>query len=405
MYEFYCRLYQTMFRMAAYVLPWRRPELLQGENSLQKLPALIKKKGIERVLIVTDKGLSALGLMEGFLSGLRDAGIGFFIYDRTVPNPTVDNIEEALGLYTSEGCQGIVAFGGGSPLDCAKGVGARLARPHKTMSQLRGTLKIRKAIPPLFAVPTTAGTGSETTLTAVITDSATKEKYPVNDLALIPHVAVLDPVLTLKLPPSLTATTGMDALSHAVEAYIGRSNTRETKDYSKRAIALIFENLYKAYADGADLEARSRMLQASHEAGLAFTRAYVGNIHAIAHTLGALYSIPHGLANAVLMPYVLEYYGPAAQGPLAELADWAGLTAAGDSTADKAAKFIAAIKELNRVMQIPDHIEGIAEQDLDAIAARAYREANPFYPVPKILSKMEFVKIVQMIRKEEEATE
>ncbi|PWW28362.1 iron-containing alcohol dehydrogenase-like protein [Cytobacillus oceanisediminis] len=229
MYKAYCRVYQRIFKLVSPILPWREPKLIEGVNSLERLPDFIKTNAISRILIVTDSGIRSLGLMGGFLQGLQNRGIEFFIYDKTVPNPTIKNIEEALELYKNNHCQGIIAFGGGSPMDCAKGVGARVARPDRSISQMKGQFKIRKDIPPLFAVPTTAGTGSEATVAAVITDSRTHEKYAIIDLNLIPHYAVLNPLLTVKLPSHITAATGLDALTHAVEAYIGRSNTRETR--------------------------------------------------------------------------------------------------------------------------------------------------------------------------------
>ena len=398
MYKLYCRIYQGAFKIVAYILPWRQPELLKGENSLLKLPKLIKSKGINCVLIVTDSVIASLGLMDGLLKGLRDEGVKFVVYDKTVPNPTIDNIEEALQIYKANDCQGIVAFGGGSPMDCAKGVGARVARPNKSISQMKGVLKVLKKIPPLFAIPTTAGTGSETTIAAVITDSRTHEKYAVNDTSLIPHYAVLDPVLTVNLPPHITSTTGVDALTHAVEAYIGRSNTNATKQYSKEAVVLIFENLYEAYSNGKNLVAREKMQKASFLAGLAFTRAYVGYVHAIAHTLGGFYSTPHGLANAVILPYVLEYYGESAHKPLAELADLVGLSALGDSNQQKAKKFIEAIKKLNKSMEIPDKVNCIVEKDIPLMVKRALQESNPLYPVPQILSKKDITKLYYMIK-------
>jgi alcohol dehydrogenase class IV len=398
MYKLYCRIYQGAFKIVAYILPWRQPELLKGENSLLKLPKLIKSKGINCVLIVTDSVIASLGLMDGLLKGLHDEGVKFVVYDKTVPNPTIDNIEEALQIYKANTCQGIVAFGGGSPMDCAKGVGARVARPNKSISQMKGVLKVLKKIPPLFAIPTTAGTGSETTIAAVITDSRTHEKYAVNDTSLIPHYAVLDPVLTVNLPPHITSTTGIDALTHAVEAYIGRSNTNATKQYSKEAVVLIFENLYEAYSNGKNLVAREKMQKASFLAGLAFTRAYVGYVHAIAHTLGGFYSTPHGLANAVILPYVLEYYGESAHKPLAELADLVGLSALGDSNQQKAKKFIEAIKKLNKSMEIPDKVNCIVEKDIPLMVKRALQESNPLYPVPQILSKKDITKLYYMIK-------
>ena len=398
MYELYCRIYQNVFKLVSYILPWRRPELTQGESSLNKLPKLIKSKSIDSVLIVTDRVIASLGLMDGLLKGLSDEDVDFVVYDKTVPNPTIDNIEEALQMYLANNCKGIVAFGGGSPMDCAKGVGARVARPNKSISQMKGVLKVMKKIPPLFAIPTTSGTGSETTIAAVITDSKTHEKYAINDTSLIPHYAILDPVLTVNLPLHITSTTGIDALTHAIEAYIGRSNTKQTRQQSREATKLIFENLFKAYSNGTNLVARANMQKASFLAGLAFTRAYVGNVHAIAHTLGGFYSAPHGLANAIILPYILEYYGKSVHIPLAELADLVGISAPTDNNEQKAMKFIDAIKKLNESMNIPKKFKGIVESDIPLMVKRAFSEANPLYPVPKIMSKEDMFNIYHKIK-------
>ena len=398
MYKLYCRFYQLILRLVAPFLPWRKPELIEGEGSLKMLPAVIKNKEIDRVLIVTDKGITSLGLMDELIEGLGAKGIVYFVYDKTVPNPTIANIEEAFEMYNSCSCKGIIAFGGGSPIDCAKGIAARISRPKKSIPQMKGILKIRKKIPPLFAVPTTAGTGSEATLAAVISNSETKEKYAINDTALIPHVAVLDPLLTIGLPPHITAATGMDALTHAVESYIGQSNTKETIQCSKEAVSLIFENLYEVYVDGSNITARTNMQRASYLAGVAFTRAYVGYVHAIAHTLGGFYNYPHGLANAVILPYVLEYYGKSVYKPLSELADLIGITDSTDDMEQKAKKFIEAIKKLNEDMNIPKQVSGILEKDVPLMVERALKEANPFYPVPKILFKQDIMNLYKMIK-------
>ena len=397
MYRVYARLCQLTLRIVAYLLPWRKPELLEGKGSLHQLPQAIKKKKCDSLLLVTDQEITAIGLLDSLLEALEEEGIQFVIYDKTVPNPTIENVEEALAIYHSHQCKGILAFGGGSPIDCAKGVAARVARPEKSISQMRGQLKVRKNIPPLFVVPTTAGTGSEATVAAVISNADTHEKYAINDAALIPHVAVLDPVLTLNLPPHITSTTGMDALTHAVEAYIGRSNTEETKRCSKEVVSLIFSNLYEAYINGSNIHARTQMQKASYLAGVAFTRAYVGYVHAIAHTLGGFYNTPHGLANAVILPYVLEYYGDSVHKPLAELADVAGITHPTDNDQQKATKFIAAIKKLNVDMQIPTKISGVKENDMPLMVERALQEANPFYPVPRILFKQDLLFLYRKI--------
>ncbi|MCR3956114.1 MAG: iron-containing alcohol dehydrogenase [Gudongella sp.] len=398
MYKLYCRLYQMILRGVSGFLPWRMPELLQGRGSIRRLPVFIKEKGIENLLIITDKGIRSIGLMDELLLNLEHVGMDYKVYDKTVANPTIDNIEEALSLYKANDCQGILAFGGGSPMDCAKGVAARLARPNKTIPQMRGLLKIRRTTPPLIAVPTTSGTGSEGTLAAVITNSSTHEKYAINDISLIPHYAVLDPALTIGLPQHITATTGMDALTHAVEAYIGRSNTHETREWSKEAVRLVFENIFEAYENGDNIEARENMQKAAYYAGLSFTRAYVGYVHAVAHTLGGFYGMPHGLANAVILPYVLEYFGECVHRPLAELADVAGVSQGLKSDREKAERFISEIRRLSKQMDIPEKLQGIEEKDIPVMVERAFHESNPLYPVPRFFDKDDLGNIYKLIR-------
>jgi alcohol dehydrogenase class IV len=307
-------------------------------------------------------------------------------------------VEEALVMYHEHHCKAIIAFGGGSPMDCAKIVGARVARPNKAIGKMKGVLKVIKKIPTLIAVPTTAGTGSEVTLAAVISNSATHEKYPINDFCLIPHYAVHDPELTLKLPPQITAPTGMDAMTHAVEAYIGNSNTSETKEKALEAIALIHRHLLTAYRHPENIEARAGMLSASYKAGVAFTRAYVGYVHAVAHTIGGFYKVPHGLANAIIMPHVLAYYGEAVHQRLAELADHIGISTPHQNNGQKAAVFIQYLRDLNKQMDIPVNIDKIQESDLPEMIKRALAEANPLYPVPKILFADDLRKIYLKVK-------
>ncbi len=396
--EIFYRAYQTAYKGAMTFLNWDEPYLLKGEGAVKKLPALVKSKGINNVLIVTDKGLMSLGLLNGMLEQMDKNEVKYVIYDGVQPNPTIDNIEEARRIYLKNGCQGIIAFGGGSPMDCAKAAGARVTNPNKSVVSMRGQLKIVHKLPPFFAVPTTAGTGSEVTLAAVVSNPETHEKNAINDPKLRPKYAVLDPELTLGLPPHITSTTGMDALTHAVEAYIGRSNVASTEKYAEDATKLIFENLEKVYENGKDVEARENMLVASYWAGMAFTRAYVGYVHAIAHNLGGLYGTPHGLANAVILPYVLEYFGESAYPRLAKLADVAGITEAGMSEADKAKLFIKRIKEMNANMNIPEHFEFIEDKDIPTLVQRALKEANPLYPVPKIMDEKDCREVILKIR-------
>lgn len=398
MYAAYCRTFQSSLKLGMKFMDWRKPELIEGENSLLQLPELIKSLAYQKLLIVTDAGISKLKLMDPLLTELEGKNIDYVIYDKTVPNPTFKNIEEALKLYHEGQCEAIIAFGGGSPMDCAKAVAAKVARPEKELAQLKGLFKIRKEIPTLFAVPTTAGTGSEGTVAAVVSNSETHEKFAINDPVLIPHYAVLDPLLTVNLPKHITSTTGMDALTHAVESYIGRSNTEETRKYAREAVKTIFKYLYRAYEDGTDIEARKQMQRASYLAGLAFTRAYVGYVHAIAHTLGGFYQVPHGYANAVILPHVLRFYGDSAAKPLAELANLVGVGQFGDSDETKAQLFIEAIEELNQKMDIPKKIEGIVNRDVPLMVERALDEANPLYPVPKIANKDEMFYLYQIIQ-------
>ena len=398
MYKIYCRLFQFIMRYASFFLPWRQPKILSNFGSLSEL---LRKKGVNSVLLVTDAGLVKAGLPTELIQILESNTIRCAVYDKTQQNPTIDNIEEALAIYKKERCTAIIAFGGGSPMDCAKGVGARVARPGKRISKMRGLLKVLKRIPLFIAIPTTAGTGSETTLAAVITDSNTREKYAINDPALFPHYTILEPALTTGLPPFITACTGMDAACHAIEAYIGNSNTRQTRKDALKATELIFGNLFTAFTDGKNLSARKNMMDASFLAGAAFTRAYVGNIHAVAHTLGGQYGTPHGLANAVIMPWVLEQYGNKIDHALSEMAVAAGMAEKTATSRVNAEKFIAAIRELNAKMGIPDHLPELCAKDIPILAKRALREANPLYPVPVIFNQKDMERVYHKILMED----
>lgn len=382
----YCRSVQAVLRAALPVLPYREPQVF---HSCGELSTVFQKENIRRVLIVTDAGIVRSGIAAQLEAVLDEDDISYAVYDQTRPNPTVVNVEQALSLYRRYRCQALIAIGGGSSMDCAKAVGARLARPGTPLGKLKGTLRILRPLPTLIAIPTTAGTGSETTLAAVITDTQAQHKYVMNDFVLIPKYAVLDARLTLSLPPHLTATTGMDALTHAVEAYIGRSTTRQTRQEALAATRLVFANVERAYRNGKDYEARSNMLTAAYRAGIAFSRSYVGYVHAVAHSLGGQYNIPHGLANAVLLPYVLESYGSCIHRKLHDLAVAAGVASPQEEDAGAAAKFIRAIRQLNARMGIPETLEGIRPEDIPVMAAHAEKEANPLYPVPRLMTRDE----------------
>lgn len=385
------RTYQCVFGLGARLLPWRRPETVIGPGSLARIPALLTKYGARRPLVAASRRQCADPAFQQMLSRLE----GYALFSDIQPNPPVSAVEAAAALYRREGCDSLVAVGGGSPMDTAKAAAALLARPDRTLSQLAGLLKVRRPIPPFIAVPTTAGTGSETTIAAVVT-GADHHKYAVSDLCLIPRCAVLDPLLTVSLPPRTTAETGMDALTHAVEAYLSRFYpTHRTDRLAEEAVATIFRTLEHTCAHGDDVDARQALLTASFQAGAAFTRASVGNVHAIAHTLGGLYGVGHGLANAVLLPVVLRDYGPAAHRKLARLAELVGLP--GGTDGEKADAFIDAILAMNARLGIPTGFSCIREEDLPQMAAWAAAEANPTYPVPVIYDRGRFIRVIRQV--------
>ena len=379
-----CRIFQMTFRAVLPVLPYREPKIIP---SCSELGEVFERENSKSVLVVTDEGIVKNGLTLYLEEELKKNRIKYAIYDKTRPNPTVDNVEEALETYHKNSCDTLIAIGGGSAMDCAKGIGARVVYPKKTLNKMAGILHVLRRLPTLIAIPTTAGTGSETTLAAVITDSAEHHKYALMSFPLIPHYAVLDAKLTYTLPPSMTSTTGIDALTHAVEAYIGRSTTKETRRLALETTKLVFENVEKAYLDGNDHNARKNMLLAAYKAGIAFSKSYVGYIHAVAHSLGGRYGTPHGLANAVIMPYVLEEYGSCVYKKLHRLGIAAGVCSESDSQREGAEKFIEAIKRLNANMGIPDKIRVIQKEDIPEMARHAEKEANPLYPVPKLMTK------------------
>ena len=398
----YCRTFQSVLKAALPFLPYRKPEII---HSVHGIPQILEKKKCDHILIITDTGIIRNGLLTRLEDTLDRHFIPYVIYDGTVANPTTTNVNEALALYHEYDCNAIIGFGGGSSIDCAKAVGARVAKPHQPLAKMKGILKVHKKLPLLIAIPTTAGTGSETTLAAVITDAETRHKYPINDFPLIPQVAVLDPKVTASLPPALTATTGMDALTHAVEAYIGNSTTAGTRADALFAVKMIFENIDRAFHDGSDLEARKNMLLAAFSAGCAFSKSYVGYVHAVAHSLGGEYNVPHGLANAVLLPFVLESYGHTIDTKLHQLAIAAGVADEATPESQAATQFIQAIKDMKKRFSIGDTIPQIREEDIPKLASYAEKEANPLYPVPVLMDARQLESFYYLLMEKNETEE
>jgi alcohol dehydrogenase class IV len=383
------------FMMRRIDLP--EPELISGPGSLNQLPALVQSKGVRSVLLVSDKGISGIGLIDTLVEALDKVGIDCTVYDDVQSNPTIANIESGVEIYRANKCDGIIAFGGGSPMDCAKVINARIGNPKKTALQMQGGMKVSGPLSPLFAVPTTAGTGSECSLGAMVSDPESHEKFGVASPYLVPPCAVLDAELMIGLPPHITSSTGMDALTHAVESYIGSWASDYTNSHAEQAVEIILRDLEATYRDGADVDRRQNLAMASHHAGLAFTRAMVGYVHAISHNLGGLYGVPHGLANAVILPLVLDFCRQDCEAQLAKLAVIGGLGRRNEPIKTLSLRFIDKVREMNRNMDIPTGIAQLQASDIPNLAKRALAEAHPQYPVPRLMKHSECEAILQKL--------
>lgn len=389
----YCRIFQTGMRLAIPFLPYREPEILA---QMEQIAEILQKNKISSVLLVIDKNIRRLGLCEHLENCIADSGISCAIYDGTVQNPTITNVLEAKKIYLDNNCTAIIGFGGGSSMDCAKCVGACIARPNLSIPKMNGILKILRKTPLFFAIPTTAGTGSEVTVSSVITDESTKRKYAISDFPLIPDYAVHDYSLTFGLPNFITATTGMDALTHAVEAYIGKSTTAHTRKMSEDTVFLVHKHLLCAYNNPQNAEARQGMQTAAYKGGIAFTRSYVGYVHALSHAISGRYHTMHGLANACILPYFLDEYGSAIDEKLAKLCDVISLCDPNESVQTKAAAFRSWVWEMNKALNIPPKLCDIQPLDFPMLVKYADKEAHPLYPVPVLMDRQ---KLTQMLRK------
>lgn len=389
------RIRQFGFSAFMYLAPLREAKVIQGAGSIYRIPELVKQNGENKVLVVTTPGFIRRGSLEQFFRCLEEHKVEYSVFSKVQPDPTTDCIEEAVMQYKKECCEAIIAIGGGSVIDCSKALGARIARPKKTSQQMQGLLKVLKSIPDIYAVPTTAGTGSEATAGAVITDAKSHYKFTVLDLCLVPKYAVLDPQLTVALPKEITAHTGLDALTHAVEAYTNRFCSPKTRKVAEDSIKLIYENLLQAYENGEDVKARENMLLASYYAGVAINSNFIGYVHAVAHGIGGLYGVTHGKANAVILPHMMEAFGEKAWRKLAKLSEAIGLQ--GETEEELAKAFIQSIRDMNEKVGIPSKLEELRKEDCGELVRRAVKEGNPTYPVPDIWEEAEFLQFMEKI--------
>ncbi len=378
----------------AKMLPDRIPVTFVGGDAVGELCESIGHRGLRKALVVTDAGLVKIGLVDRVTDALTAAGVEWSVYANVEPDPTFTQVEGGFDRYEADGCDAVVAFGGGSPMDAGKMIAA-MATNGRPLGKFEGKFKVKQPPAPLFAIPTTAGTGSEVTVAAVVSDTETHEKKFFLDPKLLPEMAALDPSLMTGLPGPMTAATGMDALTHAVESFISKTSTKQTEGYSEIAVRLIFRHLPTAYAEGENIAARKGMALASYYAGLAFTRTSVGYVHAIAHNLGAAYGTPHGLANAIALPLVLDYSKEDARPQLARLAEIIGHDAGSDT--QKAQAFIDAVRDLMTTVGIPSRLDALKEEDIPAIAERACAEAYLDYPVPRYMDTDECEAVLQQM--------
>lgn len=395
----YCRAYQKTIFLVQNLLHFPIPETLEGSGALSLVASRLKKEGKKHPLILCGPVMAKSVALSILKKSLEENGMAYEVFAKVEPNSPFPSIEEAYSLFSANSCDCLIALGGGSTMDAAKAVGAKAACPSKTLDHFKGVLKVRKKIPYLVAIPTTAGTGSEATLAAVVVNPENHDKFSINDPHLIPSLAVLDADLLATLPPKLIASTGMDALTHALESYIGKARTKLTKETSLQAMELIRDHLYEFYADPSVASHRQAMQKAAFLAGVSFTRGYVGYVHALAHSLGGFYGVPHGYANAVLLPHVLRAFGKSAEKKLAKAASFLKLAPESASNHEKSEALISWIETLNSKMGIPKRFESIIlDEDLDKLSSHADKEANPLYPVPREMDKNELKKILLEVK-------
>ena len=367
--KLYCRAFQAVFKIALPVLPYRKPKLA---GSVKALPEIIEKNNCSRVLIITDPGIQKLRLTARLERALKDAGMFYRIYGKTCANPTTDNVYEALELYRENACDAIIGFGGGSSMDCAKAVGARIVKPNQSLAKMKGILKVHKRLPLLIAVPTTAGTGSEVSPNAILLDERDRLKKGIVSPYLLADTAYVDPMLTMTVPSKVTADTGMDALTHCIEAYTNKFAHPAVDIYALQGIKLIAANLLRAVRDGNDTEAREAMPLGSLYGGLVLGPVNTAAVDALSYPLGGEFHIPHGLSNAILLPSVMKFNRPANLRKYAEVAIACGAPQGKDDN-ETAQNGVDFIYELSKAVGIPQKLSdlNIPQSAVDGMAKAA----------------------------------
>ncbi|WP_045481730.1 iron-containing alcohol dehydrogenase [Vibrio owensii] len=389
------RGYTNGLKVAAYVLPLPKPTLFSGPGSIHELTEAIADLGFKKLLLVTDEGLVRIGMAEQVAESARTRGLDVTLYAEVKPDPTYDQVERGLNVYLESGCDAILALGGGSAMDCAKVIAARVTN-KKSIKRLAGLFRVWRTPAPLFVIPTTSGTGSEVTVAAVVSEPDTHHKTPLMDPKLVPLMAALDANLLVGLPAKITADTGIDALTHAIEAYISRNATTETKAYSIAAIKLIFQYLPRAVEEGSDIQARQKMAMASYYAGLAFTKASLGYVHAFAHNLGAKYGLPHGMANGLALLPVLRFSFSEIELQLTALSE--ALIDAQSEAMPNAQAFLDRLEGLYNEIGIEQTSSLLKTSDTDELVTLILKEAHWNYPVPKFMNEEECAQLLAEIR-------
>ncbi|RZQ51324.1 alcohol dehydrogenase [Pseudoalteromonas phenolica] len=384
-------------KFLAGAFPANKPTLITGNGAMLKLAKLMVSCGVRRPLIIADGFMTQNDNLSALTQLLKDAKCQFTIFDEVVPNPTMLEVENSVTMAQSIQADGIFVVGGGSAIDIAKVVAATLTNGNKP-KKLIGMMRVRNKPLPLFAVPTTSGTGSEVTVAAVISDPVSHQKAFFLDPYFVPLAAGLDTDLLASLPPAITAYTGMDALTHAIEAYIARVHFNDAQSDALTAIRLLLEYLPRAYKNGTDVEAREMVALASFMAGYAFSKQGLGYVHAISHQLSAHYNTPHGLANAVVLPRVLRFNKPHCLIQLAEIES--AISGGGSDLPEQqlAHSFIKRIDQLSDELQINKSLDSLLEKDFFKIAKQALREANDSYSVPKVMKLNQVIRILDAVK-------